>query len=194
MRALPKDAKLFSSHEPKAWQTLSGSTQVTRDHRFNEVSRSAEPWDGNFQEFRRRYVEGATHAGWEPPAEAASRFQAGVFAALSGHHATHAPTVIATHGMVLTVWLVSIDAVPSTSAAQFWSHLRFPDCLLVDTANLRVRTCVRSTFEWPGTLHLRLSGAPKVDLDSSRRHGPGAGFLRYGGLYSLQEHDFSVLG
>ncbi|HYO31776.1 MAG TPA: histidine phosphatase family protein [Nocardioidaceae bacterium] len=137
---LPRDARLFSSSEPKAWQTLGGSTQVARDDRFNEVSRPAEPWDGDYKELRRRYVASATQPGWEPPADAASRFQAGVSAATSGQHATDVPTVIATHGMVLTVWLVSIGAVPRQSAARFWSDLRFPDCLLVDLASRRVRT------------------------------------------------------
>lgn len=133
--ALPEAARLFSSAEPKAWQTLGGGDSVVRDPRFNEVSRVGEPWEGGFRELRRAYVDGAQHPGWEPHREVADRFDAGVRAALAA--AGGAPAVIATHGMALTCWLVSRGAVDGDAAGEFWAGLRFPDCLLVEPTSVR---------------------------------------------------------
>ena len=127
---LPARARLVSSDEPKAWETLGGSSEVTRDSRFNEIIRLGKPWEGNFRELRRLYLEGAAHPGWEPPADAAERFEAGVSDAL--HEQDDGPTVIATHGMVMTTWLVSRGAVAQSAAAGFWSDLRFPDCFILE--------------------------------------------------------------
>ncbi len=81
--ALPEAARLFSSAEPKAWQTLGGGDGVVRDRRFDEVSRVGEPWEGGFRELRRTYVERVQHPGWEPQRAVADRFDAGVRAALA---------------------------------------------------------------------------------------------------------------
>ncbi|SDL83043.1 hypothetical protein SAMN05421869_13176 [Nonomuraea jiangxiensis] len=77
MTRLPEDACLVSSDEPKARQTLGGDDPVTRDHRFNEVPR-AKPWEGDYRELRRAYVDGADHVDWEPRVEIAARFAAGI--------------------------------------------------------------------------------------------------------------------
>jgi hypothetical protein len=53
---LPADARLVASEERKAWQTLGGGEDVVRDRRFNEVSR-IEPWEGDFRQRRRVYVD-----------------------------------------------------------------------------------------------------------------------------------------
>lgn len=126
--ALPADAYLVSSAEPKAWQTLEGERlSVIRDARFNEVARD-EPWDGDFRTRRRAYVEGAEHPGWETQAAVAERFDAGVADRLA--EANGRPVVIASHGMAITTWLAS--RVGLSEPGEFWSRLRFPDAHSVD--------------------------------------------------------------
>lgn len=132
-RALPADALLCASEEPKAWETLGGSDSVRRDARFNEVARTGEPWEGAFRELRLQYVQGVAHPGWEAHVEAAASFDAGVLDALDPRGTAGRPVVIASHGMVMTTWLVSRGIVQAEKAGDFWSDLRFPDCLLVDT-------------------------------------------------------------
>lgn len=141
MRTLPPEPRLFSSDEPKAWETVGGSEGVTRDPRFREVTRPREEWEGNYLELRRRYVAGTPHPGWERQADAAERFRTGVAAIEHDELAdgNERPVVIATHGMVLTTWLVSVGAVRQSKAAQFWSDLRFPDCLVVVPSEKTVR-------------------------------------------------------
>lgn len=143
LSTLPPQARLYASDEPKAWETLGGPSDVTRDARFNEVIRIGEPWEGNFQLLRRQYVDGVSHPGWEPQATAAARFQAGVLAVLEEAADSDRPAVIATHGMVMTTWLVSRGAVMHSVAGDFWADLRFPDCLIVDTALPSVRRYLR---------------------------------------------------
>lgn len=46
------------------------------DPGFNEINRVGEPWEGNYRELRRLYVEGAAHSGWERKTEAIERFEA----------------------------------------------------------------------------------------------------------------------
>jgi broad specificity phosphatase PhoE len=122
---------MVSSDEHKAWETLNGGVNgVVRDPRFNEVSRVDEPWGPGVLALRRQYVEGVAPAGWESHVDAAKRFEDGVADLLQEAHDT--PTVIATHGMVMTVWLVSRGAVSQTEAGQFWSGLRFPDCISLE--------------------------------------------------------------
>jgi broad specificity phosphatase PhoE len=136
---LPRDSRLIASTEPKAWQTLGDVTDVPRDARFREIDRPHEPWSDDFRERRAQYVAGEAHPGWEEQADVADRFGAGV----AGHYdgGTRA-VVIATHGMAMTTWLVSIRAVARDEAAAFWRGLRFPDCHIVD---LELRTVRR----WP---------------------------------------------
>lgn len=130
MSRLPLGARMVSSDEHKAWETLNGNVNgVVRDARFNEISRVGEPWGQDVRRQRRLYVEGMAPAGWESQVDAAKRFEAGVAHALQ--EAEESPTVIATHGMVMTVWLVSRGAVSQTGAGDFWSGLGFPDCISV---------------------------------------------------------------
>src|SRR5215475_2266392 len=63
-RELPEDAYLVASNEPKAWQTLEPAGRpVARDPRLCEVWRE-EPWEADFRELRRSYVDGTVHPGW----------------------------------------------------------------------------------------------------------------------------------
>lgn len=129
---LPHDAELVASDARRAYETVGGpDCVVERDSRFNEIARPNEPWGGNYREPRRQYVEGIAHPGWEPQRDAATRFDAGV-ADLQSRFG-EGPIVIGTHGMALTVWLVSIGAVVPDDAADFWAGLRFPDCIEVHT-------------------------------------------------------------
>lgn len=138
---LPGGSHLAASCERKAWETVGGTdSDVQRDARFNEVTRAAEHWGGDFLRLRRLYAEGARHPGWESQQHAAQRFHNGVVA-LQDRHGER-PIVIGTHGMVLTNWLVSIGAVARTDAAGFWSDLRYPDCIEVD----RVRASWRRYY------------------------------------------------
>lgn len=132
---LPAHPYLVASAERKAWQTLEPAGQVVRDRRFNEVSR-VEPWEGEFRQLRRQYVDGVDHPDWEPRSQVAERFGD----AVDEHSGTAQgrPVVVATHGMAVTLWLTARIGLSDPGA--FWADLRFPDAHLVDLA---ARTVVR---------------------------------------------------
>lgn len=133
-RQIPDTALLASSGEIKAVETvcLAAAAEPSRiriDDRFGEVHRPGEPFDGDHRARRRAWVEGRTdarHESWETPDQAAHRFQEG----LGGVEAD--VVVVATHGMVLTSWLVQLGRVrPGVAAGDFWADLAFPDVLRV---------------------------------------------------------------
>lgn len=126
-RILPEDALLVASTEVKAVQTLAPAGQVGEDARFCEIRRT-EQWGGDLKGRRRAYVEGAEYPGWEPQPVAASRFDEGIEAALE--MAAGRRLVVATHGMVLSVWLAA--RIGLARPGEFWSGLRFPDLIEVD--------------------------------------------------------------
>jgi broad specificity phosphatase PhoE len=132
MRVLPDGAYLVSSDERKAWEaSASVAPAAARDPRFNEVARSGEPWGDGHRRLRRLYVQGAEHAGWETQSAVARRFDSGVrdhTRRAEGH-----PVVLVTHGMALTVWLVSQGIITPEDAARFWSELEFPDCYALES-------------------------------------------------------------
>jgi broad specificity phosphatase PhoE len=137
--ALPADALLFSSPEPKAWQTLEPAAAagpvprpVVHDPRFGEVRRPPDTWAGGWRAERQAYVAGTLHPGWEPQADVAARFDAGLDAALAAAGGSGPGVVVASHGMAITCWLVSRGIVAAADAAEFWSTLRQPDLLAVD--------------------------------------------------------------
>jgi broad specificity phosphatase PhoE len=132
---LPSGALLAASAEPKAWQTLEPLGAVLRDRRFNEVSR-VEPWEGDYLQLRREYVNGANHAGWEARCDVEERFGEAVGDHLSA--ADGRPVIIATHGMAMTIWLTTAIGLPDPGG--FWRDLRFPDAHRVD---LGARTLAR---------------------------------------------------
>ena len=84
---------------------------------------SDEPFGGDFRARRRAYVAGAVPPGWEPHAEVAGRFDAGVrhWRTVAGDR----PLVVASHGMAMTIWLTAAATVADPGA--FWAALRFPD-------------------------------------------------------------------
>jgi len=125
--ALPAGALLVASDERKAWETL-GAGSVPRDPRFGEVRRD-EGWSDDFRTVRGRYVAGEALPGWEPQADVVARFGAGLD---SWRARADGALVVATHGMAMTVWLVSVGRVPVGEAEAFWSGLGFPDVVRVD--------------------------------------------------------------
>jgi broad specificity phosphatase PhoE len=132
--SLPTGAVLAASDEVKAYQTLEHLGEVQRDPRFGEVHRVGEPWNGPYRELRRSYVEGAALPGWEPQGEVAARFDQAIAEFLV--RAGGRPLAVATHGMVMTVWLRSRDLV--RSPGEFWAALDFPDALVVDLSGRTV--------------------------------------------------------
>lgn len=133
-RLIPRAALLASSAETKAVETICIAAGVEPagiriDDRFGEVHRLGEPFDDDHLSRRRAWVEGrldARHASWETPVQAGQRFQQGIDA-VDGD-----VVAVATHGMVLTAWLVSIGHVsPGVAARDFWANLAFPDILTV---------------------------------------------------------------
>jgi broad specificity phosphatase PhoE len=134
-RVLPDRAAWLSSTERKAVETLAlarsnQAADMVQDDRFDEVVRPGEPFDDDVHDRRLAWVEGRPdkrHHGWESPEHGAERFQTAVSEQKSAE-----PLVIATHGMVLTAWLVSIGHVqPGRPAGAFWSRLAFPDVIRV---------------------------------------------------------------
>jgi broad specificity phosphatase PhoE len=124
---LPAGAYLVASAEVKARQTLEAFGTVVQDARFNEVERVGEPWEGDYRELRRAYVDGAEHAGWEPHAAVVARFDVGLraHAALAGGR----PLVVASHGMAMTLWVAGTSGLAGAGA--FWESLAFPDARAV---------------------------------------------------------------
>ena len=131
---LPRNALRLTSDEVKAQETLTlacpGAARV--DHLLGEVRRPREPVGIDVVPTRRAWVAGRLderHRGWEQPADAAAR----VDVALSEVVCTGRDLVVATHGMVLTAWLVAIGQVSAGEpAARFWESLRLPDVVVVD--------------------------------------------------------------
>ncbi|WP_205857634.1 histidine phosphatase family protein [Phytoactinopolyspora endophytica] len=125
---LPVRARVVSSTEPKAAQTLEHCGVVVRDARFNEVRRSSEPFGGNWRALRRAYVDGVEHDGWEPHEAVAARFGS----AIDEHrdNARGEVLVVAAHGMAITVWLAR--RLGLADPVQFWEGLRFPDMITLD--------------------------------------------------------------
>lgn len=146
---LPRDARLVASSEPKAFQTLAPMGQMPTDPRFDEVAR-VEPWEGEYRRLRHEYVSGFDHAGWEPRAAVAVRFEAAVREHLDA--AQGRPLIIATHGMAMTVWLTSRRML--ADPAEFWAQLRFPDAHIVDLHPRRA-----AVVRHPGLATLRFDGA-----------------------------------
>ncbi len=128
---MPTSATFAASDEPKAIETLCAATdaQFSVDARFGEVRRPREPISDDFRAVRRDWIAGALdarHEGWESPDAASARFANGLDA-LAGE-----VLVVATHGMVLTAWLVSVGEVRARAAADFWERLALPALFEVD--------------------------------------------------------------
>lgn len=132
---IPTSAFLASSGELKAVETICLATGAERsaihiDDHFGEVHRPGEPFDDDYRERRRAWIVGRPddrHARWETPAQAADRFQEGL------DRIDADVVAVATHGMVLTAWLVAVGRVGrGDPAGDFWARLTFPEVLGVE--------------------------------------------------------------
>lgn len=130
---LPPRSRRVVSSERKAQETLALALDEAFevDRRLDEVHRPREPIDSAVRSARRAWVSGRfdeRHDGWETVTDAAARFDAAVRARASADD-----LVVATHGMVLTAWLVFVGTVEAgEAAASFWESLGLPDVVTVD--------------------------------------------------------------
>lgn len=128
---LPHLCHRVASRERKAQQTLELALpgECAIDGRLDEVRRPVEAFGSDVRPCRKAWISGALdarHAGWETPAAAAYRFDRAI------RHAPYGEVVVATHGMILTAWLISIGVLEAgEAAAQFWDQLAFPDVVVV---------------------------------------------------------------
>ncbi|MCY1143341.1 histidine phosphatase family protein [Actinoplanes sp. Pm04-4] len=123
--ALPADAVLVASTEPKAAETLQAAAPgraVLRNAGFDEVHQPAE-WRDDHRERARAYVEGTSHPDWEPQPEVAARFTAAI-----ARHAGARPLVVASHGLAITCWLAAQQLLTQPPGV-FWAALTFPDVI-----------------------------------------------------------------
>lgn len=94
------------------------------------MTRPGEPFDTDVRERRGAWIRGepdARHVSWESMAEAARRFAAGV-----ADQEPEDDLLIATHGMVMVAWLVSIGQVDAgPTAEEYWASLAFSDLITV---------------------------------------------------------------
>lgn len=136
---------VVSSPERKAVQTCAlavgaSESAVLTDTGLREIDR-IESVDAGFRDARRAWIAGRIderHRGWESPDAAARRFHE----ALLRHPGDH--LIVATHGMVLTSWLVAQGIVASGGdAIEFWESLRLPDVIALDLPLLRVRAVLK---------------------------------------------------
>jgi broad specificity phosphatase PhoE len=81
-------------------------------------------------------VDGAENPGWEPRAEVAARFEAAVVDHVA--RAAGRPLLVASIGMVMTVWLTAWIGLPAPGL--FRADLHLPDVIVV---NLPARTVTR---------------------------------------------------
>ena len=131
-RRVPKGVRVLSSAERKAIQTarLATGQEPRQDSRFGEVAKPGEPYGSPFRERRGPWVRGdpdERHRGWETPVDAARRFSQ----AVEDH--PDDDLLIATHGMVMVAWLVSIGRLHAGRAAEeYWAALTFPDLVTVE--------------------------------------------------------------
>lgn len=122
----------FSSDEPKASQTAAvlalrfGGWHEQRAA-FGEVRRPA-TWIENHRDVAARYLATGSEPGWESPAGAVARFAGGVNQILTTNAGRD--VVVATHGMVMSLYLASLRMVDDLVA--FWRALTFPDAWLLD--------------------------------------------------------------
>ena len=122
---------LIASTERKAIDTAAalGLGPVLVSEAFCEVTRPFYDDPNGLDETVARWFAGETVDGWEPHAEAVTRFAGGL--------AEHAGDglVVVTHGTVMTAWLASTGAV--TDPMAFWRDLRMPDAFAVGDGSVQ---------------------------------------------------------
>jgi broad specificity phosphatase PhoE len=125
---------MYSSAEPKAIAT---AQRVAAAHGvplfiepdLGEVDRPWAGW-GGYRELVRRYLGGEALDGWEPREAAlvrARRSIAGVVERSRGHDAA-----IASHGMLLTLYLSDLLGLDGAATHEQWTEIAFPDVAIVE--------------------------------------------------------------
>lgn len=133
-------AAVFSSDEPKAWQTAdeiaaAAGLDVCIDAGFAEVQRPTQ-WDEDYRAAAARYLSHGAQ-GWESRDSVVRRFGEAVERAL----ATHAggDVVVVNHGLALSLYLAARTDI---AAVPFWRELAFPDAWRLDLESVSL---VRAT-------------------------------------------------
>lgn len=133
------DCHHAASTEPKAAQTLHAArphATVHTDPGFSEILRPHDPTTTGEQHraLAAAYLTGTHHPGWETHDQALTRFDAAIT-----RHATHAHhLIVATHGMVMTLWLTTTLGLDDPVA--YWRALTFPDTITLETPHPRPAT------------------------------------------------------
>ncbi|GLZ78808.1 hypothetical protein Afil01_36150 [Actinorhabdospora filicis] len=136
LRLPPGPCHHTASAEPKAAQTIHATrphATVHIDPAFGEILRPHDPTLTGEQHRAQAaaYLSGTDHPGWETRAQAITRFDDAVH-----RHATHpGHLIIATHGMVMTLWLTTVLDLPDPVA--YWRALAFPDTVTLQTPHRR---------------------------------------------------------
>lgn len=130
---LSGETRVVSSAERKAIETLSIVTgcapdMITADVDLVEVRRK-EPVDAMYLDRRRAWIRGEPdecHDGWESFEAVGKRMDAALRRNFSD------TTVVGTHGMALTAWLVRSGLVSAgMDAVKYWEGLGFPEVVTV---------------------------------------------------------------
>lgn len=118
--------RVVSSDELKAKQTAQVfSKEVVIDPRLREVGRS---WvEGDYQATARRWLEGEQVDGWESQSHAVERMIETVSEAA---HRFGSGVCLVSHGLAISVLVADLTGV---DRVEFWSRLRFPDYVAIDS-------------------------------------------------------------
>jgi 2,3-bisphosphoglycerate-dependent phosphoglycerate mutase len=135
--ALPDNAYLVASDEPKAVETIreiAGHRDIPMDQGFAEVRRR-KFWktDEEYRDLARSYLEGVEHPAWEAHQAVVDRFDAALTRNAARAADAGRALVVGTHGMAMTLWLASRKLIEPANTA-FWEALGFPDLIDVDIA------------------------------------------------------------
>lgn len=116
---------VVSSDELKAKQTAEAfSSEIVVDPRLREVGR---PWvEGDYEATARRWLEGEHVDGWESQSDALGRMTE---AANEADTRFGSGVLLVSHGLAISVLVADLTGV---DRVEFWSQLRFPDCVTID--------------------------------------------------------------
>lgn len=122
---LPSGTPVVSSDELKAKQTAEAlAAEIVIDSRLREVGR---PWvEGEYDATARRWLEGEDLEGWETRSDVVRR----MIEAVDETDARFGRGVcLVSHGLAISVLVAELAVV---DRVEFWSRLRFPDCVTID--------------------------------------------------------------
>ena len=133
-------ARLYSSAEPKAIATAQriaarNALPIATEPDLGEVGGRA--WvEGDYKDVARRYLRGERVEGWEVRNLALRRVRECIEAITARHG--QADIGIVSHGLVLTLYLSDLLALPAAAAVETWEGIGFPDYAVVDPTSKRL--------------------------------------------------------